>query len=125
MVKPLLPKADFNLLFSQTQLKVIKIGKTTAFDETEKYQNEVKEYPHFIDVEVINCSIAEQTGRTFRIKLHKLNELAVGDTLTIASDQYQLLDSTVTWYSTKGQRYGHDWYYVNISVKGRELIESA
>lgn len=36
MNKPLLPHADFNSLFNNSQLKVTKLGKNSLFDNSEK-----------------------------------------------------------------------------------------
>lgn len=123
MNKPLLPHADFNSLFNNSQLKVTKLGKNSLFDNSEKSKKELLEHPTFIDVEVISCPINNQIGHTCRIKLHQTNNIQVGDILSICQGQTMLTNNSVVWYGTKGQRYGHDWIYVNVSIKGDEFVD--
>lgn len=122
-MKPLIPKADFNSLFNNFQLKVTKLGKNSPFDNSDKSKKEVQAHPTFIDVEVIACPIDEQIGHTCRIKLSHAGDIKVGDILKICHGQTMLTDNSVIWYGTKGQRYGHDWIYVNISIKGGEFVD--
>lgn len=123
MTKPLLPKGNFNNVFLDYKIKIVQIGDNKPFNDTEKYQLEAKLYPHTLDVEVIDAPLEEQIGRSFRLKVGKINNLQVGDVLTIVPDKYQLTDSIVTWYATQGQRYGHDWTYINTSIKGGEFVD--
>lgn len=123
MTKPILPKSNFNNVFSGYKIKIVQIGDNKPFNDSEKYQLEAKLYPNTLDFEVIDAPMQEQIGRSFRIKVGKVNNLQAGDVLTIAPDKYQLTDSTVTWYASQGQRYGHAWTYVNTSIKGGEFVD--
>lgn len=124
MVKPILPKADFNSVFNAFKIRIVSIGDNHPFDNSEKSVTDAKVYPKFLTVEIVDAPIKEQIDRTFRIKLGNVDNLKVGDILEIASNKYQLTNSKVTWYASQGQRYGHDWTYVNTSVKGGEFIEN-
>lgn len=117
MTKPLRPLMDFNRCFMDAKIKVFQIGDNKPFDDSEKAQTNVKNYPKFLDFEIVESPIADLVGCTFRVKV-RLNSLQVGDTIIVGPHHSMLTDGIITWYANHGQRYGHDWLYVNASIKG-------
>lgn len=123
MNKPIQPRVDFNHTFSDCQIKITQLGNNKAFDNSEKAKEELKLHPVFFDFEIIKSPLSDQIGRTGRIKLSNTNNIKVGDIITIAPKEKMLSDGIVVWYASNGKRYGHDWLYINASIKGGEIID--
>lgn len=122
-MKSMLPKANFNNVFLNCKLKVIKLGDNSPFDDSEKAREELKLHPVFLEFEIVDSSLIEQIGRTARIKLSNTDNLKVGDVFSIGPNEKMLSEGIVVWYASPGKRYGHDWLYVNASIKGSAIID--
>lgn len=122
-MKSIIPKANFNNLFLNCKLKVVKLGNNSPFDNSEKVAEELKLHPVFLDVEIVDSSLIEQIGRTARIKLSNTDGVKVGDVFSIGPNEKMLSEGIVVWYASPGKRYGHDWLYVNASIKGSAIID--
>lgn len=122
-MKSIIPKANFNNVFLNCKLKVVKLGNNSPFDNSEKVAEELKLHPVFLDVEIVDSSLIEQIGRTARIKLSNTDGVKVGDVFSIGPNEKMLSEGIVVWYASPGKRYGHDWLYVNASIKGSAIID--
>lgn len=122
-MKSILPKANFNNVFLNCKLKVIKLGDNSPFDDSEKAREELKLRPVFLDFEIVDSLLIEQIGRTARIKLSNTDGMKVGDVFSIGPNEKMLSEGSVVWYASTGKRYGHDWLYVNASIKGSAIID--
>ena len=121
MLKRIKPITDFNQTFSGAEMKVIEVGHRKAYSDSVQAQTDVKEFPHFVRIQITDDPSGINTDAELQIKLRNVNGVEVGERFTIGHRGYRVVGGQLTFWSNKTTYHGKEWVFTNVSAKGDRI----
>lgn len=114
-------KLDFNFALRNVTFRVIEIGERKPFSNSEKALADVKDYPYYARLDIVEDPSGINNGAELQIKLRNIDGLEKEQEFKIAPDERKIIGGYLVFWSKQGKLRGKDWIFTNVSAKGDRI----
>ena len=121
MAKNFKPIVDLNKTLQGAEVKVIEVGQRKAYRDSSQAKADVKEFPDFVRIQIVDDPSGLNTDAELQIKLRSSDGIQVNQQFTIGQGGYRVVGGQLTFWSNKTQYHGREWIFTNTSSKGDHI----
>lgn len=123
MTKRIKPIVELNKALEGAEVKVVEVGDRKAYSDSAQSKADIKEFPKFVRVQIVDDPSGINTDGELQIKFRKVDGIDVGKQFTLGKGGYKVVGGQLTFWFNKSTYHGRDWIFTNVSAKGDHFDE--